>query len=71
MQRRFEITSDLYIGRSSLSTKFISHSVTCNEKLSYKNRYAAFVKHFRSRFFFFSISALPGRFRGTRCFDTK
>lgn len=53
MQRRFEITSDLYIGRSSLSTKFISHSVTCNEKLSYKNRYAAFVNHFRSRFFSF------------------
>ena len=71
MQRRFEITSDLYIGRSSLSTKFIGHSVTCNEKLSYNNRYAAFVKHFRSRFFFFFISALPGLFRGTRCFDTK
>lgn len=59
MQRRFEITSDLYISRSSLSTKFISHSVICNENLSYKHRYAAFVNHFRSHFFFFFISALP------------
>ena len=53
-------------------TRSISYSVTYNYNLSYKHRYAAFVKHVRSRFlfvfFFFFLSRLC---QGTRCFDTK
>ena len=38
-------------------TRSISYSVTYNYNLSYKHRYAAFVKHVRSRFFFYLGSA--------------
>ena len=49
-------------------TRSISYSVTYNYNLSYKHRYASFVKHVRSRFLFFFLSRLC---QGTRCFDTK